>query len=109
MKLIDTSPTLSAERVKQIKQIIGKSLCFVCAVENMCIVLLSSMVSIIKPTEQEEKILNQFFEYMATHPNAVVRFHASDMILCADTNASYLTEPHARSFAEEYFFSSWRL
>ena len=32
---------------------------------------------------------------MATYPNAVVRFHASDMILRSDTNASYLTEKKA--------------
>ena len=41
---------------------------------------------------------------MATHPNAVVRFHASDMILRANTDASYLTEKQARSLAAGYFF-----
>ena len=41
---------------------------------------------------------------MATYPNAVVRFHASDMILRADTDASYLTEPEALSHAAGYFF-----
>ena len=41
---------------------------------------------------------------MATYPNAVVRFHASDMILGAETNASYLTEPKALSGATWYVF-----
>ena len=40
---------------------------------------------------------------MATYPNAVVRFHASDMILCADTDDSYMTEPEARSCSEGQF------
>ena len=34
---------------------------------------------------------------MATHQNAVVQFHASDIILCANSNVLYLNEPHARS------------
>ena len=41
---------------------------------------------------------------MATNPNAVVRFHASYIILRADNNASYLTEPEARSRDAGYFF-----
>ena len=41
---------------------------------------------------------------MAIYPNAVVRFHASDMILRADINASYLTEPEACSRDAGYFF-----
>ena len=56
------------------------------------------------PTEQDEKILHQFLDYMATYPNAVVRFHASDMILRANTDASYLTEPETCSRTSGYFF-----
>ena len=41
---------------------------------------------------------------MATYPNSVVRFHASDTILRAGTDASYLSEPQACSRAEWYFF-----
>ena len=41
---------------------------------------------------------------MATYPNAVVIFHATDMILCADTGASYLTEPEACSRSAGYFY-----
>ena len=57
------------------------------------------MESIIDPTEQDQNSLNQFLDYMATNPNAAVRFHASDMILHADTDVLYLTEPQARSRA----------
>ena len=41
---------------------------------------------------------------MATNPDAVVRFHASDMILCLDTDASHQAEPKARSRAAGHFF-----
>ena len=40
---------------------------------------------------------------MATDPNEVVRFYASDMILCADTDASYLIEPKAHIYATGEF------
>ena len=53
------------------------------------------------PTEQDKKNVHQFLDYMAIYPNLVVRFHASDIILHADTNASYLTEPEARSCAAD--------
>ena len=36
---------------------------------------------------------------MAWHPNAIVRFHASDMILNIHSDASYLTHPKSRSRA----------
>ena len=41
---------------------------------------------------------------MATYPGAVFRFHASDMILRADTDASYLTKSEARSHDSGYLF-----
>ena len=41
---------------------------------------------------------------MATYPNAVVQFHASDMILRAGTDGLYLTEPQAHSSAAGYLF-----
>ena len=41
---------------------------------------------------------------METNTNAVVIFHASYMILRADTNASCMTEPEACSRAAGYFF-----
>ena len=51
------------------------------------------------PIEQDEKNVHQFLYHMATYSNAMVRFHASDMILHANTDASYMTEPEARSCA----------
>ena len=41
---------------------------------------------------------------MATDPNFAVQFHASDMIIKTDNDASYLTEPQAHSYAAVYLF-----
>ena len=49
------------------------------------------MATINDPTEQDDKNIHQFLDYMATYPKAVVRFHALDIILSADTYALHLT------------------
>ncbi len=43
-----------------------------------------------------------------THPDATIRYHASDMILKIHSDASYLSEPKARSRAGGHFFLSDR-
>ena len=48
--------------------------------------------------------MNHFLDYCATHPNAGVRFVASDMLLCLHSDASYLSEYGAKSRAGGHFF-----
>ena len=43
---------------------------------------------------------------MASQDEAVLTYHASDMILAAHSDASYLSEPRARSRAGGHFFLS---
>jgi hypothetical protein len=40
---------------------------------------------------------NQLLDYLATHPDATIRYHASDMILHIHSDASYLSVSNARS------------
>ena len=60
-------------------------------------------------TEQSEgtktamQKLSQLLTYCATHPDATVRFTASDMILAVESDASYLSVIKARSRAAGYF------
>ena len=44
------------------------------------------------------------FDYMATNPDAKIRYYASDMVLNVHSDASYLTAPGARSRAGGHFF-----
>ena len=46
----------------------------------------------------------QLLDYLATHPAAKVRFHASSMVLNIHSDAFYLSEPRARSRLSGYFF-----
>ncbi len=56
------------------------------------------------PTEETLAHVNQFLGYMWTHPDAKIRYRASDMILNVHSNASYLSAPKAHSRAGGYFF-----
>ena len=50
------------------------------------------------------KRARHLLDYMATHPDAKIRYKASDMVLNVHSDASYLSAPKARSRAGGYFF-----
>ncbi len=56
--------------------------------------------------QNTKKIVHQFLDYATTHPNAIIRYQASDMVLAGHSNASYLLETNARSRAGRHFFMS---
>ncbi len=49
------------------------------------------------PTEDTCNNVNQFFDYMATHPDAKIQYRASNMVLNVHSDALYLSAPNARS------------
>ena len=55
------------------------------------------------PTQNTMKNLHQFLNYVATHPDAIVTYYASDMVLAVHSDASYLSELNARSRAGGHF------
>ncbi len=58
-------------------------------------------------TEQMMEKALQVLDYLAMHPNATVKFRASDMFMNIYSDASYLTELKARSRACRHFFMVW--
>ena len=42
-------------------------------------------------------------DYLATYPNAYIRYYASDMVLNIDSDAAYLVAPKARSRVAGYY------
>ncbi len=42
----------------------------------------------------------------ATHPNAIITYHASNMVLVGHSNTSYLSETNAHSHAGDHLFMS---
>ena len=94
----DTTATLDAKRTRRIQQIVGAGLYYGRAVDNTILAALSSLGSEqAKPTEDTEKRAFQLLDYLATHPDAKIQYRASDMVLNIHSDASYLSEPRARS------------
>jgi hypothetical protein len=57
-----------------------------------------------KATEKNQAAMNQLLDYLATHPDATIRYHASDMILHIHSDASYLSVFNAQSRLGGLFF-----
>jgi hypothetical protein len=57
-----------------------------------------------KATEKAQAAMNQLLDYMVTHPDATIRYRASDMILHIHSDASYLSVSNARSRLGGLFF-----
>ena len=101
----DTSPLISAERIRKIQEVVGTFAWYSHTVDPTMAVMMSSIVSRqSRGTEDPEQAVKQFLNYCATHPNAGVRFVASDMILALHSDASYLLEPEAKSRAAGHFY-----
>ncbi len=56
------------------------------------------------PTENTMQDCLQFLDYVASQEDAIVTYRASDMKLAIHINASYLSEPKARSRAGDHMF-----
>jgi hypothetical protein len=57
-----------------------------------------------KVNEKTQAATNQLLDYLATHPDATIRYHASDMILHIHSDASYLSVSNTRSRLGGLFF-----
>jgi hypothetical protein len=103
----DTSSPLPKAGIKRLQEIIGVLLFYARAVDSTMLVALSSLASAqAQGTEATALAATRLLNYAATNPNAVLRFHASDMVLHIDSDASYLSEPKSRSRAGGYHYLS---
>ncbi len=102
---IDDSPPLDNAGEKGIQQIVGSFLYYAQAVDPTILMALSDIATQqAAPTENKMKWVNHFLDYMWMHPDAIIRYRASDMILNVHSDASYLSAPKAGSRAGGYFF-----
>jgi hypothetical protein len=49
-----------------------------------------------KATEKTQTATSQLIDYLEIHPDAIIRYHSSDMILHIHSDASYLSVSNAR-------------
>jgi hypothetical protein len=60
-----------------------------------------------KPTTDTIAKTEMLMDYLHTYPHAVIRYHASDMILKITSDAAYLVQPKARSRAAVHYHLGW--
>lgn len=101
----DLTPLLNKLGIKRVQQISGIFLYYGRAVDPTILVALNEISnSQANPTERTMAACNMLLDYLSTHPDAAIRYYASDMILSVVSDAAYLVLPNARSRAAGLFF-----
>eukprot|EP00804_Cyclotella_cryptica_P019453 CCRYP_006629-RA/>CCRYP_006629-RA protein AED:0.22 eAED:0.22 QI:0/0/0/1/0.33/0.25/4/0/510 len=102
-----TAAPLNKADKKFIQQVCGKFLYLARAVDPTLLCPISTIASqSANPTTDTMEQTKQLLDYIATQDDAVITYHASDMVLAVHSDASYLSEPKARSRAGGHFFLS---
>jgi hypothetical protein len=106
---VDDTALLPPSTLACIQEITGTLLLYARAIDCTMLVALGTIASIqSKGTQATAQSLTQLLNYAAAHPDATVRYTASDMYLHIHSDASYLSEAKARSRAGGTFFLSSR-
>lgn len=101
----DTATPLNPAQIKRLQQITGTLLYYARAVDPTLLVALGTIAAQqSRGTATTNAAINQVLDYCHTHPNATIRYRASDMILKIHSDASYLSEAKARSRAGGHFY-----
>ena len=101
----DTSPPLTAKQIKFIQQVTGKLLFYARAIDPTMLHALNEIaMNTVKGTQRTMAATKHLLNYVATNPDAVLRYQKSDMILHVDSDAAYLVCPEARSRAGGYHY-----
>jgi hypothetical protein len=104
----DDSPLLDKAGILRVQAITDTSLFYARAVKNHTALVAIDTISTkqSKATDNTNKKITRLLNYFATHPNAIILYHRSGMVLYIHSDASYLSEPNARSHMGGHFFLS---
>jgi hypothetical protein len=96
----ETSEPLNKSEITKLQEIIDVLLYYSRAIDSTMLVALGTLASAqAHDTQSTMKAATHLLNYAATHPNATLRYHASDMLLEIPSDASYLSAPKACSRA----------
>jgi hypothetical protein len=85
----DEIPPLTSEQCLTIQKVTGSNMYYARSVDPTVLMPLNDIATEqTKATERTQAATNQLFDYLATHPDAAIRYHASDMILHIHSDAS---------------------
>jgi hypothetical protein len=101
----EESPKLDKAGTKFIQEVTGVFLFMGRAVNGRLLTALSALASEqANPTEETMRKCKLFLDCMATEPEMILTYHASDMVLAVHSDASYLSETGSRSRVGGHFF-----
>jgi hypothetical protein len=84
----DETPPLTADQCLNIHKVPGSVLYYARSVDPTILMPLNDIATEqTKATEKTQAATNQLLDYLATNPDATIRYHASDMILHIHSDA----------------------
>ena len=103
----DCSPLLTKHAALLLQSTVGSLLFYSRAVDPSMLPGLNEIsTQQAAPSTTTASKVTQLLDYVSTHSDAAIRFHASGMCLHVDTDAAYLVLPRARSRIAGHFFLS---
>ena len=100
----DSSPPLNSKLTTKMQSIIGSLLYYARAIDCTILPALNSLsTQQSKPTEQTLRLCHRLLDYVATYPNPILCYRASDMVLSIHSDAAYLVAPKTRSRIAGFF------
>jgi hypothetical protein len=104
----DEIPPLVEKKCLNIQKVTGSVLYYAISVEPTFFMPLNYIATEqTTSTEKTQAATSQLLDYLAAHPDATMRYHASDMILYIHSDASYLSVTHARIHLGGLFFCGY--
>jgi hypothetical protein len=95
---VDISPLASKSQQHELQVVIGTLLYYARTVDPSILTVVHELGSIqSKPTMNDLKKMERLLQYVSCHQNQGIRFHASNMQLQIQSDASYLCRTKARS------------
>jgi hypothetical protein len=103
--ITDETPPLTAQQCLTIEKVTGSVLYYARVVDPTVLMPLNDIATEhTKATEKTQAATNQLLDYLATHLDATIRYHASDMILHIHSDVTYLSVSNARIRLGGLFF-----
>ena len=103
----DHSEILSKLETTKIQRIVGSFLYYARAVDSTIHTAVNELsVSQAAPTTKTKDATIMLMDYLSTHPQAKIRYKASDMQMYVDSDAAYLVAPKSKSRIGGYFYLS---
>jgi hypothetical protein len=101
----DETPPLTATQCLTIQKVTGSVLYYARAFDPTVLMPINDIATEqTKATEKTQAAANQMLDYLATHPDATIRYHAPNMILYIHSDASYLLVSNDQSRLGGLFF-----